>query len=240
MGGIDVTKTKYIMSGGLAFAEQKDMEKLKRFAAKGWHVKDFAFMGYVLEQGEPKDVIYTIDHCKLGADNEEYFDLFTATNWEYIASSGDTHLFCGSPNAKPIYSDRETAVEKYKTLAKPLHVATLPTTMLTLLSWLITANTTNTLHTIFFVVSILITLLAIPLVWTTIAAYRLKWATEGKNGYIAVTKLIPITVLIAAIVILFKTDQNIFIVSASTLIGAIVFPALLSAGLSIYYKVKKA
>ncbi len=34
-------KTKYFMSGGLAFSEDKDMEKLHRYSLKGWHVNDF-------------------------------------------------------------------------------------------------------------------------------------------------------------------------------------------------------
>lgn len=235
-----MTKTKYIMSEGLAFAEQKDMEKLSRYAAKGWHVKRFAFMGYILEQGAPKDVIYTVDYRELGEDNEEYFDLFTATDWEYVASSGNTHLFCGIPDVKPIYSDRETTVEKYKNLAQPMHIATIPLTALTILSWIFTANTTNMLHTILFAVSILLTLLAIPIAWTTIAAYRSKWKAEGKNSYVVITKLLPIIVIIAAIATLFATKQNVLMIIAAAIIGAIAFPAILGAGLSVYYKVKKA
>lgn len=34
-------QTKYMMSGGLAFSEEKDMEKLRRYSLKGWHVRDF-------------------------------------------------------------------------------------------------------------------------------------------------------------------------------------------------------
>ena len=45
-------QTKYITSGGLAFSEDKDMEKLRRFSLKGWHVSGFKFMGYTLEKGE--------------------------------------------------------------------------------------------------------------------------------------------------------------------------------------------
>ncbi|MFD1852244.1 hypothetical protein [Oceanobacillus bengalensis] len=44
-------QTQYIMSGGLAFSEDKDMEKLRRYSLDGWHVSDFKFMGYTLEKG---------------------------------------------------------------------------------------------------------------------------------------------------------------------------------------------
>ena len=57
--------TKYITSGGLAFSEDKDMEKLRRFSLKGWHVSDFKFMGYMLEKGELEDYIYSVDYRSL-------------------------------------------------------------------------------------------------------------------------------------------------------------------------------
>ena len=47
-------QTKYITSGGLAFSEDNDMEKLRRYSLKGWHVSDFKFMGYTLERGETR------------------------------------------------------------------------------------------------------------------------------------------------------------------------------------------
>lgn len=43
-------QTKYMMSGGLAFSEDKDMEKLRQFSLKGWHVSGFKFMGYTLKK----------------------------------------------------------------------------------------------------------------------------------------------------------------------------------------------
>lgn len=70
-------QTKYITSGGLAFSEDKDMEKLRRFSLKGWHVNDFKFMGYTLEKGESSDYIYSVDYRSLKEDEEEeYFDFF--------------------------------------------------------------------------------------------------------------------------------------------------------------------
>lgn len=107
-------QTKYITSGGLAFAEDKDMEKLHRYSLKGWHVSDFKFMGYSLEKGESSDYIYSIDFQSLeGDEEEEYFDFFSSTGWSHVVSEGDIHLFRAHPGTKPIYSDRHTMVEKH-------------------------------------------------------------------------------------------------------------------------------
>ncbi|MCM3154042.1 hypothetical protein [Priestia megaterium] len=43
-------KTKYIMSGGTAFAEQEDLQKLSDYAKKGWLLDRFAFLGYTLKK----------------------------------------------------------------------------------------------------------------------------------------------------------------------------------------------
>lgn len=70
-------QTKYISSGGLAFSEDKDMEKLRRFSLKGSHVSHFSLMGYTLEKGESCDYIYSIDYRSLKEDDaEEYYELF--------------------------------------------------------------------------------------------------------------------------------------------------------------------
>ena len=85
---------KYITSGGLAFSEDNDMENLRRFSLKGWHVSDFKFLGYTLERGESLDYIYSIDYRSLKEDEvEEYFDFFASSGWSHIASKGVIHLF---------------------------------------------------------------------------------------------------------------------------------------------------
>jgi len=51
-----MSKKKYVMSGGLAFSENQDMEKLRKLSQKGWHVKKFSFLGYTLEQGKQEGI----------------------------------------------------------------------------------------------------------------------------------------------------------------------------------------
>ena len=69
-----MSQTKYIISGGLAFSEHKDMEKLRLYSLKGWHVSDFKFMGYTLKKGVSSDYIYSVDYRSLKENEEaEYF-----------------------------------------------------------------------------------------------------------------------------------------------------------------------
>ena len=106
-----MSQTKYITSGGLAFSENKDMEKLRRYSLKGWHVSDFKFMGYTLEKGVSSDYVYSVDYRSLKAEEEEeYFDFFSSAGWSHVASEADIHLFRAIPGTKPIYTDRHTTV----------------------------------------------------------------------------------------------------------------------------------
>ena len=143
-------QTKYITSGGLAFSEDKDMEKLRRFSLKGWHVSGFKFMGYTLEKGESSDYIYSVDYRSLKEnEEEEYFDFFSSSGWSHIASEADIHLFRAQPGTKPIYTDRDTTVEKYKNSSDSMKKLAIPFVLITVLVmgwsndklWYLTINT---------------------------------------------------------------------------------------------------
>src|SRR5699024_12762819 len=86
--------SKYIMSGGLAFFEESDMERLREKSLRGWHIKKFSFLGYRLERGEPTDVIYTIDYHLLNEeDQEEYFDMFRMAGWVHVLTEYNMNMF---------------------------------------------------------------------------------------------------------------------------------------------------
>ncbi|MCC5891071.1 DUF2812 domain-containing protein [Exiguobacterium sp.] len=107
-------KRKYMSSWGLAFAEEREMRKLEQMAARGWHLEKFAPLGYSLVEGEPMDVQYSLDYRK--RPDEEYFEMFAASGWEHVTSTGDEiHIFKGRPDARPIYSDCDTMIAKYAT-----------------------------------------------------------------------------------------------------------------------------
>ncbi|QHT46182.1 DUF2812 domain-containing protein [Bacillus sp. SB49] len=107
-------KRKYIMMDGLAFSEGKEMEKLARYAKKGWHVERFLLLGFRLRKGEPEEKQFEIDYRE--SPDEDYFDLFEEAGWRHVCSSVDyIHLFTAEPETTPLYTDKTSLLEKYET-----------------------------------------------------------------------------------------------------------------------------
>ncbi|OCA86180.1 DUF2812 domain-containing protein [Bacillus sp. FJAT-27986] len=231
-------QTRYIMSEGLAFAEDKDMEKLRRYSLKGWHVSDFKLMGYTLKKGESSDYIYSVDYRSLKED-DEYFDLFSASGWSHVASTGDIHLFRAKPDTKPIYSDRDTAVEKYESSARSINYFVIPVVLITLLAWVGTMLSSGILHSILIVTAVISTAIAIPAAMTIIATYNNKWSIKEKKGLVNLLKTIPVILfLIAVFMLLYVRDIGVNIL-ASMIIGAFAFPTVIWIIMSLYHKIGK-
>ena len=107
-------KNKYVAIGGFAFTEESDMKKLSNYARKGW-ILDSIVGGffYKLRKGTPQNIIYTLDY----QDNvdEEYFSIFKEAGWDLAVSiGGKINIFSAPVGTKPIYSDMDTEMEKYK------------------------------------------------------------------------------------------------------------------------------
>src|SRR5690625_4183463 len=185
-------QTKYISSGGLAFSEDKDMEKLRRLSLKGWHVSDFKFMGYTLEKGESSDYIYSVDYRSLkGEEDEEYFDLFSSAGWTHVTSEGNIHLFRARPGTKPMYTDRDTTVEKYENLSGLMKNLAIPLVLITALVWVGVMISSGTLKSILIVVATILSAIALPAAWTAITTYSNKWKVEGRRSLANLGKMIP-------------------------------------------------
>ncbi|WYQ42649.1 DUF2812 domain-containing protein [Bacillus sp. FSL W7-1321] len=219
-------QTKYMMSGGLAFFEDKDMEKLRQFSLKGWHVSDFKFMGYTLVKGQSADYIYSIDDRSLNEEEaEEYFDFFSSAGWTHIASQGNFHLFRGLPGTKPIYSDQETIVEKHNNAGNSIRWTAISTLLLTVLLWFGTFISSGFLHMTLFVIATILTIIAISTTWTVLAIYNNKWKVEGRKGLVILTKMIPPLLFLVAVIILVASDSGRSVrILAAMVIGAISFP----------------
>ncbi|CAM3184623.1 DUF2812 domain-containing protein [Filibacter tadaridae] len=233
-------QTKYIMSGGLAFSEEKDMEKLRRFSLKGWHVSDFKFMGYTLEKGEGSDYIYNVDYHSLKSDDEEeYFDLFSSSGWSHVSSEADIHLFRAHPGTKPIYTDRDTTVEKYENSRSSMKSMAIPFVLITVLVWFGAMISSGILKSLLIVVAAILSVIAIPTAWTVIAIYNNKWKVEGRKGLVMLVKIIPFILLLIAIIILFFVDGTGITVNILTamMIGAVAFPTAIWVIMSLYHKV---
>lgn len=106
-------KTKYILSGGTAFAEKEDLQKLSDYAKKGWLLDRWALFGYTLKKGKAQELQYSLDFQENADD--EYFLLFKEAGWQHVCSTGHAmHIFSAPSGTKPIYSDVETIIDRYK------------------------------------------------------------------------------------------------------------------------------
>ncbi|QTD40303.1 DUF2812 domain-containing protein [Sporosarcina sp. Te-1] len=127
-----MTRTKYIYSGGWAFTEQQDMDRLREHAREGWLLDHVQFAGYVLRKGEPQDLEYSLDYQKHA--DEEYFSIFEMSGWTHVCSVGnETHIFSAPAGTVPIYTDKMTTVEKYKRQKRVMGKIALPALLITLL-----------------------------------------------------------------------------------------------------------
>lgn len=237
-----MNQTKFIMSNGLAFSENKDMEKLRRYSLKGWHVRDFKFMGYTLEKGKSSDFIYSVDYRLLKeGEEEEYFNLFSSAGWSHVASEADIHLFRALPGTKPIYTDRDTTIEKYENLNYYMRKFSIPFILITVLVWLGAFISSNTLKSTLLVIASILSVIAIPTAWTLLATYRNKWRAEGKKGFVNLAKMIPFLLLLIVVIILFLVNgmDNTVYTLTSMVIGAIAFPTAIWIIFFLYHKVKE-
>lgn len=233
--------TKYVISGGLAFAESEDMEKLRKYPLKGWHVSSFKFMGYTLKKGNIMDYIYSVDYRSLKSDEaEEYFELFTSSGWTHMTSEGNTHLFRALPGTKPIHSDRDTVVEKHDNLGKSMKWFAISLVFITALLWGGTLISTGALHMTLTIIASILSVLALPLTWTLLAVYNNKWKAEGKIGLTRLMKSLPVLILVLSIILLVVDDShNSVRIIASMLIGGILFPTAIWVIMSLYHKLSK-
>ena len=136
----EMTKTKYVVSGGIAFSEKKDLQVLKKFAAEGWIVKRYKRMGYELENRSPELVDYSIDIRNLAyedEDKDEYFAMFEFAGWEHVCSRYDTHLFKAPVGTTPIYSDTSSKADKLLRMRKSVVPAVYFAALLTLVSYIV-------------------------------------------------------------------------------------------------------
>ncbi|WP_071460151.1 DUF2812 domain-containing protein [Bacillus massilinigeriensis] len=232
-------QTKYVISGGLAFSEEKDMEKLRKLSLKGWHVADFKFLGYSLEKGESLDYIYSVDYRSLKeGEKEEYFDFFSSSGWSHIASEGDIHLFRALPGTKPIYSDRDTLVEKHENLNRSMKYLAIPLVLITLFVWVGTMISTGTLKSFLQVLAVILSIFAVPAAWTLLATYNNKWKVKEKKGLVNLLKTFYFLLfLIAVIILLLGVDSNGAVrLLASMVFGAVALPTFIWIAMSLFIK----
>ena len=57
-----------------------------------------------------------MDYKKISKDDNEYFELFRSSGWEHMCSNGPFHFFSSSPEAVPIYTEKENYLSKYESI----------------------------------------------------------------------------------------------------------------------------
>ncbi|KQL57011.1 MULTISPECIES: DUF2812 domain-containing protein [Bacillaceae] len=222
-----MSHTKYITSGGLAFAEERDMEKLRRYSLKGWHVKSFAFMGYLIEKGQSNDYIYSVDYRTLKEEErEEYVDLLASSGWTLVSSNSDIHLFRALPGTKPIYSDRETVVEKHQHLGNPLKWIALSLLVLTAITWTGFSLSSGVPMISFAIAAISLSAITIPILWTVLTIFKNKWVVEEKYRLVTMTSAIVPLFLVGCLLFIFYSTNlnNPMGILFSMVAGAIIVP----------------
>ncbi|RLL48328.1 DUF2812 domain-containing protein [Oceanobacillus piezotolerans] len=231
-------QTKYITSGGLAFAEEQDMGKLRRYSLKGWHVRDFKFMGYTLEKGESRDYIYSIDYRPLNEDEkEEYLEFFSSSGWSHVTSEANIHLFRANSGTNPIYSDQDTTVEKYKNLNSSMKNVSISLFLSTIILWTIFSLSTGTLKVILFFVAAILSSFVLPIACTLAATYSNKWKVKGKKGTAILLRVVPFVIFLITVIGFLSVffPDNVIRIITSMAIGGIAFPTAIWGMMSLYH-----
>ncbi|MRX72373.1 DUF2812 domain-containing protein [Bacillus lacus] len=229
--------SKYVMSNGLAFSEEKDMDKLRKFSLQGWHVRDFSFLGYTLEKGVNSEYIYNVDYRSLKEnESEEYLDLLSSSGWNHVTSQGNIHLFRASPGTAPIYSDRETVVEKHADLGSSMKVFSISLVAITALVWLGTFISKGFLNNLLALTAVILTIIAVPAIWTVLTVYNNKWKAQGNKNVSTLIKIFPFIAAVPIFLLFVDDFSKPFLILVSMIIGAVTLPAVIWIIMSLYHR----
>ena len=168
-------------------------------------------------------------------------DFFSSAGWSHVASEGNIHLFRGKPGTNPIYTDRDTTVEKYKNSISFMENFAIPSILLATLVWVGAMISSGTLKSILLIAAIILSIIAVPSAWTVISTYTNKWKVEERKQLVNLVKVIPpLLLLISVIILLFingkSTTVNILL---SIIIGGIVLPTAIWVIMFLYHKVRE-
>jgi len=181
----------------------------------------------LLEKGQSNDYIYSVDYRTLKEEErEEYVDLLASSGWTLVSSNSDIHLFRALPGTKPIYSDRETVVEKHQHLGNPLKWIALSLLVLTAITWTGFSLSSGVPMISFAIAAISLSAITIPILWTVLTIFKNKWVVEEKHRLVAMTRaIVPLFLVGFLLFIFYSTNLNNPIgVLFSMVAGAIIVP----------------
>lgn len=171
-----MARKRYMLSEGLAFLPEKDMEKLRKKSLQGWLPKGFWLFGYKLEKGDPEDVIFSIDYRVLQRDEEdEYFAMFESAGWTHVCSEGMFHMFKAEKGTTPIYSDVISSMDQLDRVADPIRAVLVFGGALTTALFLLTIFTYGLARNISRLAFMISLALTVPAIMTYSAIFYRKW-----------------------------------------------------------------
>jgi len=143
------------MIGGLAFSEVSDMNKLKKYAKEGWILESIvAGFFYRLKKDVHQNIDYSLDYQSEAT--KEYFDLFKEAGWTPVVSVGnEMHIFSAQEGTKPIYSDKESEIDKYARVKKQTGKGSIYSFIAMIIFALLVKYSFTTLKQIFIVANVL-------------------------------------------------------------------------------------
>lgn len=150
-------------------------------------------------------------------------------------------MFRAQPGTKPIYTDSDSTIEKYRSSSSMMKNLAIPSMLMTALSWVGVMNSSGTLKSLLIVIATILSAISVPAVWTAITTYSNKWKAEGRRGLANIGSIIPFLLLVIAVIILFfvsGTGSAVNIIAAGV-IGGIVLPTAIWIIVSLYHKLSR-
>lgn len=182
-------KNRYIMNMGLAFDEERAMKKLSQRAKEGWILKEMSLFRYKLVKDKPKEIVYSMDYKELGKNDNEYFELFQSSGWDHMCSYGPYHFFAAPPQTVPIYTEKESYLNKYESSRNVYKKTTIISIVMLIAVNLLEVLLGNRIEgrifkNIMLIIGTILVALAVPSLMVSIAYYLKEKRILKKNSKI--------------------------------------------------------
>ena len=167
---------KKIYNMGLAFEEDKLLRKFEKMAREGYLLKSASITSYKLVKAAPIQCLYTMDY-KILDDDDDYFEIFESGGWEHVCSLADAHFFRGKVGTIPIYTDKNSRIEKYETVLHRFFVPLILSLFGVMLSvlynqFLSEIIKSDILNMVSYVILFVSAMMLLPSIMTTVALKR--------------------------------------------------------------------
>jgi len=113
-----------------AWQDEKEQTWLEQMAAHGWILDEVVFICYTFRKEEPQQICYRLDYQEIKQNElQDYLGLFADAGWQYKGRVNNWFYFASKGNeAKEIYTDIHSKVQKYKRVLRMCAIACFPIT----------------------------------------------------------------------------------------------------------------